>query len=171
MEGVEKRATTLINEALSRTCLFHLLDIGMVKGELKKADITSADLPELRRIHPELKFLVSGTLTGDDLATDITLQFIHAEDGRIAHTLKAFNITTPHIEPIARKLFFQIKEAFPVYGEVIAIKESKVYVNLGQLHGLKVGDKLSVIEIIKEGDIIIDEELMGELILNSTLAI
>ncbi|MCP4108066.1 MAG: hypothetical protein GY749_21390 [Desulfobacteraceae bacterium] len=104
MKGVEERATVLIKNALHETELFKMIKI--------PSGLMKADINKLYQKYPGLNYLVSGTMTGDASVTEITLEFIDVTTGIIAENLKAFNITTPHIDYIVQKLFLKIKDAF-----------------------------------------------------------
>ncbi len=101
MRGVEKRAEVLMEQALSKSELFEMIE----KSSEKRLDM-------LRQEYPSLNYLVSGTITGDTHITEITLKFIDVRKKTIAKNLKAFNITTTYIDYIIKKLFLKVKDAF-----------------------------------------------------------
>ena len=147
MKGVEERASVLINNTLDETGRFKMMKVS--------AEMTG-DIAKLHQKLPDLNYLVSGTLTGDDSSTEIALEFVDVATGN-ARNFKAFNITTPHIDFIAYKLMLKIKDAFPVTGQVIAVRGAKIYVDLGQIHGLIPEDTLYVTRQIDIGTRKIDE--------------
>lgn len=156
MKGVEERAAVLINNALDETGRFKMMK---VPAEIK------GDIATLHQKFPDLNYLVSGTLTGDDSSTEIALEFVDVATGN-ARNLKAFNITTPHIDFIAYKLMLKIKDAFPVTGKVIAVRGAKIYVDLGQIHGVSPEDTLYVTRQIDIGARKIDEYI-GDLFIDN----
>lgn len=124
MQGVENRASALVGEIFTHTDIFKTLDLQAAQGVIKKSEVTAADLQKLRAKYKGLKYIVSGSLTGDDLATEITLSFTDAKTGEVSHTVKAANITTSHIEPIIRKLYFKLNEEFGGAGAKETVKSS-----------------------------------------------
>jgi TolB-like protein len=158
MNGMEKRAEILLEDALARTSRFDVLDRQTCKPE-------SSDIP----LGPEalsllkgrgLDYLIAGDLTGDDLATEITLKFIRTDSGKIEKSLKAAGITTPHIEPIIRKLYSGLKAAFPLCGRVVRVDADRLVIDLGTKDGVKEGDRFAVLSVsdVKSGNEVIDRE-------------
>jgi len=161
MRGVEKRAEALVGEALNRSCLFSVMDSQAIKSDSAAGSSGLPDIEALTLLKGKgVDYAISGVLTGDDLATEITLKFIRTDSGQIEKSLKAANITTPHIDPIVRKLFAALREAFPVHGKVIQIDEDKIYIDIGKSHGVKEGDRFAIVVFkdIKSGEEIIDRE-------------
>jgi TolB-like protein len=170
MQGVEKRAATLVEELLQRLGRWRVLDRQSVKVDTKEG----MNQDTLTRLKGQgVDYLITGILTGTELATEITLKFIKTDTGQIEKTIKAANITTPHIEPIIRKFYTRFQEAFPLSGKIIQIKADKTYVNLGSSQGLKQGDSLEVIRIteVKDGDKVVDveEEKIGRLTIDKVM--
>lgn len=165
MHGVERRATALLDDAFARSRRFQLIDRKTAAGLLKQPTVAEADLAALRTYFPTLRYLVAGDLTGNNLASEITLRFIDAATGAITQTLRASHITTPHVEPLARQLFLAVRNAFPLTGQIIQIQDSKVYVDLGAEQGLIPGETLSVWRVERIGERIIDQEEIGRLVL------
>lgn len=165
MQGVERRATALLDDAFTRSRRFQLIDRKIAAGLLKQPAVTEADLTALRAHFPALCYLVAGDLTGDDLASEITLRFIDAATGAVTQTLKASHITTPHVEPLARKLFLEMWDKFPLIGQIIQVQGGKVYVDLGTKQGLTLGETLTVWRVERLGERILDQEEVGRLTL------
>ena len=170
MAGIEERASVLLAEALHTLGLFRVMD-RQFAGAAEGADPLS---PTVLSKLSEVDFLVTGTLSGDDLATEITLKFIAPKTGQVVKTLKAANITTPHIEPIIRKLYRRIKAAFPLCGQVIQVHGEKVYLDVGSAQGVKVDDRFRLSELIeiKAGATVIDHEEVpvGTLVIKKVMA-
>lgn len=165
MHGVERRATALLDDAFARSRRFQLIDRKTAAGLLKQPTVAEADLAALRTHFPTLRYLVAGDLTGDNLASEITLRFIDAATGAITQTLKASHITTPHIEPLARQLFLAVRDAFPLTGQIIQIQDSEIYVDLGIDQGLIPEETLTVWRVKRIGERILDREEIGRLVL------
>lgn len=165
LQGVERRATALLDDAFARSRRFQLIDRKTAAGLLKQPTVAEADLTALRAHFPALRYLVAGELTGDDLASEITLRFIDATTGTVEKTLKASHITTPHVEPLARQLFLALRDAFPLTGQIIQIQGGKVYMDLGAEQGLLPGETLTVWRVERLKERILDQEEVGRLVL------
>ncbi|MCC8998167.1 MAG: hypothetical protein LM522_01515 [Candidatus Contendobacter sp.] len=165
MHGVERRATALLDDAFARSRRFQLIDRKTAAGLLKQPIVAEADLAALRTHFPTLRYLVAGDLTGDNLASEITLRFIDTATGAVTKTLKASHITTPHVEPLARQLFLALRDAFPLTGQIIQVQDGKVYVDMGADQGLLSGENLAVLRVERLGQRILDQEEVGRLVL------
>ncbi|MCP3683081.1 MAG: hypothetical protein GY861_10355 [bacterium] len=118
MLGVEERATELMANALSKSKLFEIIETPSGQ-KLNNA--------EAHKKYPTLKYLVSGTITGNTKITEITLKFTDVRKETVQR-IKAFNITTTHIDYIITKLSLKINETFGFgkpYGDCPPKKKKK----------------------------------------------
>lgn len=169
MQGTTQRATALLDDAFARSGRFRLIDRKTAAGLLKQTTVTEADLTALQARFPQMRYLVAGVLTGDDLSSELTLRFIDAATGAVTQTLKASHITTPHIEPLARHLFLALRDAFPLTGQIIQVQDDKVYMDLGAEHGLIPGATLTVWRVERLDERILDQENVGQLVVKKVL--
>ncbi|MBI5196386.1 MAG: CHAT domain-containing protein [Nitrospirae bacterium] len=119
--------------------------------ELKLSSSALADPLTALKIGKALsaRIIVTGNIIPDKKGQTIMLRFIDTETTAIKKVISAESpdreINKDNISNIGRQIVDWVKEDFPVRGRLVSITGDKCQINLGQMHGIKKGDRLDVI--------------------------
>jgi len=94
-------------------------------------------------------FLLLGTVSGDDMSTEVIVKFISVSRERtetVEKTFRATGVTTQRVMPIIRKLIAQIQMGFPLTGYLVKVQRDRIYLDLGGVDGVKTGDIFDVFQ-------------------------
>jgi hypothetical protein len=111
------------------------------------------------------QIIIFGSIIPDDSEQTIILKCIDTETTQVRKVInvinKGTNIDPNNINHICTQISEWVKIEFPLQGRILSLSGDTCIVNLGEIHGLKEGDRLEVLP--DQGKGVADKRVSAEL--------
>jgi len=115
------------------------------------------------------KLIMTGTIIPDKQGLTIISKLIDTETSQVRNVIKSQS-PSPEVEmglvnDIGNKISTWVKDNYPLKGRIVSVAGDRCQINLGQMHGLKKGDRLEILTTsapISESLIVVGEVEVSE---------
>jgi class 3 adenylate cyclase/CHAT domain-containing protein/curli biogenesis system outer membrane secretion channel CsgG len=150
----------LLPVALQKEQRIHFVErelLDKLLAELKLSTTDLADPSTALKIGRLLsaRIIITGSIIAEKNASMIILRCIDTETSEIKKVISAESssgeIDRNVIDDIGRKIIDWVRSDFPLQGRIVSVSGDTYGVNLGQVHGLKNGDRLELVQEARKG--------------------
>jgi class 3 adenylate cyclase len=159
-EKNREKLTNLLGQLLQTNDRIRLVERELLDNLLEELKLSSSSLADpatslkLGKVL-SANIIITGSIMQDKSGQTVTLRMIDTETTAVRKVISAESKSADIDKEIAKDLAAKIvdwaKMDFPVQGRVVSVAGNIAKLNLGQIHGLKKGDKLEVISEVKKG--------------------
>lgn len=145
----------LLAQKLQDTKRVNMVERGLLDRLFQELKLSSSELADpatalkLGRLL-SAKIIVTGRISAEKAGFAIMLKCLDTETSQIRKTVMlespAKKLEPQTIEELSSRLVEWLKTDFPLKGRILSVSQEKVTINLGQKHGLRFGDNLSIFE-------------------------
>ncbi|MBI5055716.1 MAG: CHAT domain-containing protein [Nitrospirae bacterium] len=154
-ESNPKKLLTLLPLALQEETRFKIVEREILDKLLQELKLSQSDLSDpltSLRIGKlfSARLIMSGTIIPDRKGLMVISKFIDTETSQVVKVINTGSssgeIEMNTVNDLGNSIAKWISGSFPLRGKVLSVSGGRCRINLGQIHGLKKGDRLKVIQ-------------------------
>jgi class 3 adenylate cyclase len=155
-----EKLTGLLPLALQKEERVNIVERELLNKLLEELKLSASDLTDpltSLKIGKLLsaKIIMTGSIIGDRKNSTVVLRCIDTETSAVRKVISAEasagEIDRDTINDLGNQIIGWVRTEFPLKGRIVSVSGDKCQINLGQMHGLKKGDRLEVLGAPSEG--------------------